>query len=328
MAERKLVKSGLSSFTIALPKDWIDRNNLNKGSVVYCDEENNRLILMPKKAKTKKKNAENVFDVDNAETPLTIVWDVVSSYLTNSGDIRLIGKTLRQKMPIIRRATAQLVGLEVMEETSNSILFKDFINIDDIIIPHLVRRSDIILRSMFLDTASCLQLPDAELAEAIRLRDKEVNRLSFLMSKALNYLADHPHQAHSHGIAARNFMHCWELNMHLEKIGDEIKRLAMVIPNSQLQRHDQESIRLLLHDVQDFYLNSMNALHKHDIKLADRAAGNRENLIEKCDEYLNKTKSLYARQAIARLKYIVYNINDITRLVRYLSFIEIKVKED
>lgn len=181
---------------------------------------------------------------------------------------------------------------------------------------------------MFLDSAACLQAPDADLAEAIRLRDKEVNRLSFLMSKTLNYLADHPHQAHNHGIIAKNFMHCWELNNHLEKIGDEIKRLAIVIPKVQFQKQDSNNIRQLLQEVQDFYQNSMNALHKHDIKLADQGAGNRENLTGKCDKYLNNTRSLYARQAIARLKYIVYHINDISRLVRYLSLIEVKVKAE
>ena len=35
---RKLVKSGLASSTIALPKDWIDKQKLKKGDMIYISE--------------------------------------------------------------------------------------------------------------------------------------------------------------------------------------------------------------------------------------------------------------------------------------------------
>ncbi len=32
---RKLVKSGAASHTLSLPKDWLEKNKLKKGSLLY-----------------------------------------------------------------------------------------------------------------------------------------------------------------------------------------------------------------------------------------------------------------------------------------------------
>ena len=50
MEERKLIKHGPSSLTIALPKKWLDARGLKKGDGIYVAEEGNKLILNTKKA--------------------------------------------------------------------------------------------------------------------------------------------------------------------------------------------------------------------------------------------------------------------------------------
>ncbi len=327
MIERKLVKSGLSSNTIALPKEWVTRNKLAKGNSIYLEEENNRLILTPKKIKEKKLGAEYVLFTD-AQGIRSIIRNIIAGYLTNAGNIKLKGKDLRHKLPEIKNIITQLAGLEVIEETSDTLVLKDFINIEEITIPHLVRRTDNILRSLFIDTLECIKTHDAGLAETIRIRDKEVNRLTYLIYKSLNHVVEHLNEVHSHGISPNNLMHCWELNGHLEKIGDEIKRLAMAIPKAQLTKSESTEMEHLLKGVMEFYLSTMMALYKHDLSLADEHAEIIDTLTKKCDTYLASLKSLNGRQIIARMKYSVSHINDISRLIYYLTFVKVPMKPD
>ena len=48
MQIRKLVKSGAASHTISLPIDWVNKNKLNKGDLLYIQEKNNELIVSSK----------------------------------------------------------------------------------------------------------------------------------------------------------------------------------------------------------------------------------------------------------------------------------------
>jgi phosphate uptake regulator len=319
MEERKLVKSGLSSFTIALPKDWVERNKLTKGSSVFCEEESDRLILLPKKVKEKKSEEEKILLIDDISIK-SLSRDLVANYLKNTGIIKLKGKELMSKLTEIKTVLSQLAGLEVIEETGDTLVLKDFIDIDEISLLNLLRRNDNVLRSMFTDTINCISSVNPELSEAVRLRDKEVNRLVFLIYKGLNYLAEHPQEASNQGIKPTNFMHLWELNNHLEKIGDEVKRIAMNSAKAKLGKNDILQIKPILEEVQEIYVQVMTATYKHDIFLSDKYAAQINDVQETCDKYLQTSKSIENRKFVARMRYLLSHINDISRLIRYFSF--------
>ena len=43
---RRLVKSGAASHTISLPKNWLDKNKLNKGDILYINEKSDRELTL------------------------------------------------------------------------------------------------------------------------------------------------------------------------------------------------------------------------------------------------------------------------------------------
>jgi phosphate uptake regulator len=44
---RRLIKFGNSSYVVSLPKEWIEKNNLKKGELIYMDYSKNKLVLSP-----------------------------------------------------------------------------------------------------------------------------------------------------------------------------------------------------------------------------------------------------------------------------------------
>jgi phosphate uptake regulator len=319
--ERKIVKSGLFSYTISLPKEWVMQHKLGKGSKVHLAEHQGALILVAEKTKNNtREKTEHTLNVD--EAPLnTILRDITAAYLTNTASIRLIGHNLKKNIADYKNAISTFPGLEVIEETGDYILIRDFINIEEIIAPDLIRRADNIIRSMFLDTFDCLKNNDAALAEAIRLRDKEVNRLAFMVYKCLNHINEYPQEVRNHGIENQFCLsHLWELNGYLEKIGDEVKRFAVLIPKTKISSREKEEIEVLLREVEEFYIEIMSALYKGSLAKSDSAANNRHKLKSRCDKYMAESKSMLAASMISKLSYMISFINSISRLIRYVSF--------
>jgi phosphate uptake regulator len=319
MDERKLIKTGNFSLTVALPKDWIKRHKLDKGNSVFVTEQEDGLLISPKKTKFKTYNKQLEINAD--ETPLNgITRDIVAGYLTNVQAIKIYGKNLRKIIRECKKRIFQLSGLEIIEETSDSLLIKDLINLDEIIIPDILHRIDIILRSMFEDAKQCIRNKDHELAEAIIERDEEVNRLVFLIYKVINYINEHPDQGKAHGLNPTYATHIWELNGYFEKIGDEIKRFARLIPETKFEKKDLVNISTLLEETESFFTNCMGTMYKNKIKENDEFSSNRMKILKKANNILPKTKKFEQKTMINKLKIIISFTNSISRISRYLHF--------
>jgi phosphate uptake regulator len=321
MEERKIVKSGMFSYTVALPKEWITRHKLNKGHKVFFEEHEGSLILSPQKTKTPlREKGERTLNV-NGMQPSSVVRDIIACYLTNTGTLRLIGSDLKKNISLYKDNISQLAGFEVIEETGDSILIRDFINVEELIIPDIIRRTDNIIRSLFEDTLECLQSGDRALADAIRQRDRDINRLVFLTSKCLNHINDHPQEGKIHGIESQSCStHLWELNGYLEKIGDEVKRFASKIPDAKLSAKEKKEIESIFKEIYSFYLGILSSLYKGSVLSADESSAGRHDIRKRCNNFIALTKSVTATTMANKMVYMISFINSISRIVRYILF--------
>ncbi len=321
MEKRKLVKSGLFSYTISLPKEWIERHKLDKGSTIYLDEQVDGLFVKAGESKKDIKESKDAVLKIDGMTKNSVIRNIVASYLTNKDTLTLLGKDLSKNIDEYKKNISDMLpGFEVIEETSEMLLIKNFININELIVPDLLRRADNITRSLILDTYECFKTNDIKLGDAIRKRDKEVNRLAFLIFKCLNYISEHPHQSRIHGVHPMTIAHIWELNNYVERLADEIKRIAPLIPSLKHGSEDRKKIEKLFSGVEKFYLETMTALYKHDIEQADKSADERHDIRKECNQYLEISRSPVGRSIVGRLVYMTSFINSISRLIRYVSF--------
>jgi phosphate uptake regulator len=78
---RRLVKSGASSFTISLPKGWLEKNNLKRGSLVYINEKSvNELSIKPEKTEGAPTIKEITINIDGKNLD-TIEREITSAYI-------------------------------------------------------------------------------------------------------------------------------------------------------------------------------------------------------------------------------------------------------
>ena len=102
MHVRRLVKAGQTSHTVSLPKQWLIKNNLKKGDIVYINESGPaELTLTPEFSSKKGPTNDKTINIDGKDIG-TIRREITSAYINNSSTITIIGKDLNQNTKDIR----------------------------------------------------------------------------------------------------------------------------------------------------------------------------------------------------------------------------------
>jgi phosphate uptake regulator len=316
MLLRKLVQSGPSSFTVALPRGWVRSHRLAKGDMVQLDALPDRVVISPAKLKRGREEAkELVINVDGKDT-LTLHREIQAAYLS-SRRISFTGKSLPQKLDFLKKETAELVALEIVDESNTSLVCRNFVNLSDVSIANLIRRIDNIVRSMLVDLPACLDRP--ELAQALRERDHSVNRLGFLILKCGKSAIDDPAVLEELQLTYADIVLYWELQVQLEKIGDEAKRIARLFERLKDAKYDRKGLLELFRDAKAAYEDVMKSFYTRDAALSDRVAQRRLDIYNACDKYSERHKDAIIAEITGKLKGMMSHVSDISRLVRFLA---------
>ena len=115
---RKLISFGKSSYVISLPKNWIDKNKLEKGSLISVREDTDNLVLSPKIESAKEEAKKITISVDNKEYR-RIKREIIAAYINNFQTIVLTGKDLKTKAADLRDILHNIMPPEIMEQTSD-----------------------------------------------------------------------------------------------------------------------------------------------------------------------------------------------------------------
>ena len=315
MQIRKLVKSGHSSLVVAVPRDWIKRNKLKPGDLVYIDDSSNKLVVSTEFKENVTEKREKVINIDGMDE-IVILREINTAYLNNYYYIIIKGDELKKHLRYVKKLISDLVALELVDESSEKIMARSFLNVHDTDLKVLVRRVDNILRSMIIDTKQALNEPS--LVEAVVDRDNEVNRLNLLMAKVLKAAYYDKSILTSLGMDEMELLRYWELNGHLEKIGDRTKDIATAV--LQLKKVNHKDFLKLFSEMEDLYKEAMMSFYKNSYKISDEVTHKRRVIMADIGKYITKNSKCAACAQIGINSYnMTAHINDIGRIIRYMS---------
>src|SRR3989344_3506751 len=149
MNKRTLVKSGASSFTVAVPIEWVRRNGLEKGSEIAIEEnEIGDLLLRKPHEKGFLPQEQCTIKVDK-DTKDLLYWELVRAYLHNYTTINLEGDSVAQDSAQTLQQLDSFIGLDVIERTKKFIVLKNFSAYDTESSPYsLLKKLDVGVRAM------------------------------------------------------------------------------------------------------------------------------------------------------------------------------------
>ena len=287
MLIRRLVKAGQSSHTVSLPKEWIEKNNLSKGDIVYLHEPTEKeLIITPEsKPETPLKTKEITILIDNKELS-TVQREITSAYINNYSTITLIGDSLTSKVKDIRNMLHDFVALEIAEQTAKQVIAKDLLNLKEISIEKTVRRMDMIVRSMIQDGKAAID--DPQLADSVVLRDYEVNRSYFLLMRLLKSALNHKQIADFFEIKNNKIMSYWYLVMNLENFADAAKHFAMIFKKDKTS----DEVKAIYEKIEKSFTTVMKSYYTNDKKLAETISLDRPVIMDECEKVAPKYSEL------------------------------------
>jgi phosphate transport system protein len=309
---RKLIKFGESSYVISLPIDWVKKNDLEKGSTIFVNESSSSELILSLDNSTKRKDYEIVIDLKNKDKH-QVHREVTSAYVKGATTIIIKGSKLKSNFSVVKSLLHNLMGLEIMEQTSTKIVAKDILSVDTLSIDHLIRRITIITESMLEDSKKITT--NFSNYRNLKSRDTEVNRLVFLVLRIIKMGFNSPALAKQIKMTNEDLFKNWNVVDFLEEIADEAKRISRIIPEIDSSKLEDTKFNEIYDEIRELYKSAKKAYYLKNQDLAFEVSSCKTSLVKKCDNLLEEHNTAQMARIVERMKAMIASIRNIARIV-------------
>ncbi|MFB6151253.1 MAG: PhoU domain-containing protein, partial [Haloarculaceae archaeon] len=225
METRKVQVTGGSTYTVSLPKDWATENDVSAGSVVEFHSEEDILLLSPRREEGREEGALDIDGLDGDQLTRAVMTMYVSGF--DVIEFRAPRVTASQRRTI-REATQGLVGLEVIEETSDRVVLQDLLDSSELSVHNAITRMRLVSLTMLSDAVTALVENDDELAHDVVERDDDVDRLWYMVSRVFRTVLRNPAEATEIGFPRETVFDYQSSARQLERIADHATKIASI----------------------------------------------------------------------------------------------------
>ena len=226
METRKVQVTGGSTYTVSLPKDWATDNDVSAGSVVEFHAEDDLLLLSPQREDGR---VEGTLDITGLEEEHELTRAVMTMYVSGFDVIRLeTSRITASQRRIVREATQGLVGLEVIEETTDRVVLQDLLDSSELSVHNAITRMRLVALTMLEDAVEALVTDDDDLADDVIERDDDVDRLWYMVSRVFRTVLRNPTAANEIGFPRETVFDYQSSARQLERIADHATKIAVL----------------------------------------------------------------------------------------------------
>ena len=221
--------TGGSSFMITLPKDWADSVGLKKNDTVGLQPQpDGSMVIYPGGEQAAMAGSTRVIDADGLTDRDFLYRQLVGAYIAGHDAIEIRSEKELSSMVASTASsfTQTAIGLEILEESENRILIKDLMDQGEIKPAKSVERMKVLVRNMLNDVLDALQERDATALEQMADRDREVDRLDWLISRQVNIHQKDITISRRMGMDLCEISRCGTVSRSIERIGDHAVLLA------------------------------------------------------------------------------------------------------
>ncbi|HDL85051.1 MAG TPA: phosphate uptake regulator PhoU, partial [Candidatus Acetothermia bacterium] len=277
MNKRSVQVTGGGTYFVTLPKAWATGVGIHRGSeVMVVENETGSLLLMPEGLKM-----ENSVRLSlEGKDAVWIQRAIISCYVTGFDVIEVDGTRISAgQRRAVRQVAQSLVGLEIMDESQDSIVLHCLVSMRDFAAEATLRRIYAITQAMLSDAVSAFLSRDATLANDVVERDIEADRLTRVMSRELGLLLRDLLLEKEIGMSRILFHEYHGVAKILERIGDHAVQISRAVAGLRepIDADTISRIERLKENAEKIVLQSVDAFLKADLEAANRALSEREN---------------------------------------------------
>jgi phosphate uptake regulator len=227
MEARKVYVSGGSTYVMSLPKKWVKKTNLKPGDSLVVTEHGSSLLIetsvIEKESQVKEIKISQITSSEALERIL------IAFYLVgyDTIKIKLDRKDHLAYRESIRKILDYLIGVELVEDTNEAMTLEIMLDYKRMNTIQILQRMFSIDRSMLLDLGKALKTTDIGLAKDVIVREREIDRLYFLVVRQLKSAVEYQQVAEKLGIENQRDCLGYRITVKaLERIADHIENIA------------------------------------------------------------------------------------------------------
>ncbi len=308
---RKVQITGGSTYIVSLPKDWVRQKEIDAGdSLILSPQKDGSIVVNLEREYEKEANVKEL-DITEKDQD-SLIRELIGTYMAGYTKIDL--KAKGNINPELRRAimefTRMVIGPEVIEESERRIILKDLIDPSEFSQKKGLRRMYLIVKKMHEDVIEAFKEKNKELAEDIVQRDKDVDRLFWMITKHYNMVLSNPRLIESLEITSERSLSYMLVSRAMERIGDHAVRIAENV--IELQNGYDSALKDEIVEESELAIEilekSTEAFFDEDLSGANRAINMREGLLKKDDDLMVKIKA-EKKENVTPLSYIIESIS-------------------
>jgi phosphate uptake regulator len=330
METRKIYLTGGSTYVVSLPIKWVRNAGLKQGDSVVVTEQEGSVIIEP--GAVERGSAEIEIRISQLPSSEALERLIIAYYLVGYDTIK-IKLDREDKLDFkegIRRVLNLLIGVEIVEDIGDYVTMEILLDHERMPTPQVLRRIYLINKSMLSDITKAFKEKDVHLAEDIILREKEVDRLYFLVVRQLKSAVRYQRVAEKLGITYQRDSLGYRISVKsFERIADHIENIAQsYIRLVEMEKDPHvERILVLTKKVLSIYEKAAMALFKQDAAMVDEVftmLKEMEKLHQKVSNQLFRQKmnvrsSLFQKTMLDSLSRIAGYSTDIAEIAMNMS---------
>lgn len=326
---RRIQISGGSTYTISLPKKWIDELGIKNGDNMTIVKNANRSLTLFPGLDTEKPAKRAVFTISQKDSEESIRRKVIALYLTGYKTIQVTSKGVKilpEHSRLIKELVRKsMIGTEIVESDSESITIQILTRLPELTFDVALKRMYLMTANMHKEAIEALKKFDIEYAEEVVRMDDEVDRFSLYMMRTLIMAIQNASMLYDVGLKQpSDCLNYRTVISRIERIADHAALIAKRIKflKDPLDSKILKDIETLSADALSCFENSILALTKNDHVLAEKVAANIADLVEKEKEL---TYGMRESKSSTAVKFI---LEDIRRTAEYSSdIVEVVINE-
>lgn len=265
------------SFLIILPKEWIVRQSLKKGDpVVVAEREDGCLIIDPRIPKAGETRSTSISIEPNLR------WSITSKYLLGFDEIRIVSKQplTNSQRDELKHLIKRFVALEVTDESETEIIIRCLVDPSTLPVEKAMKRMNLIASRMLNDSLTAYFEGRQTLAETVRERDEEVDRLFFLIVRELRSAIQYPRMSEAMGIAPVAALDFRLAAQYVERIADLAVDIASMTTEPLTDKLKRKFLPLV-EQIKTMHSESVSNLFKFDTDKVTWVIGAEKDLIQR-----------------------------------------------
>lgn len=275
---RKIQLTGGSTYTISLPKRWVEQMGLTRGSMVSIVQREDLTLTLHPTGSREEEARKAVITVSDHIAPESLTRRVVSAYLIGYNIIQLRDPNKRielaQRYAVKDFTRKKLVGTEILSDLPRELTLQVLLSYTELSIKDALRRMSVIAASMHRDSLITLSTDDPQLAREVVALDDEVDRFSFYIIRLLKAAVSDSHILREIGLRSpRECLGYRLITKSVERMADHAVNIAqnsLALTLSTLNDEIVTELRAMSESALKVFEDSIDALFDEDYAAADR----------------------------------------------------------